>query len=80
MKIGDLGLVTNYVTAEERIDCKQDVITNIPHTSHVGTRLYMSPEQVVFRIKRVKYFLVFFFFFLECTVKYAVVFCFYICS
>uniref|UniRef100_A0A8R1XVA9 Protein kinase domain-containing protein n=1 Tax=Onchocerca volvulus TaxID=6282 RepID=A0A8R1XVA9_ONCVO len=46
LKIGDLGLVTNYVTAEERIDCKQDVITNIPHTSHVGTRLYMSPEQL----------------------------------
>ncbi|KAL3982575.1 Protein kinase domain family protein [Acanthocheilonema viteae] len=46
LKIGDLGLVTNYVNAEERSDFKQDVITNISHTSYVGTRLYMSPEQL----------------------------------
>ncbi|CAG9531655.1 unnamed protein product [Cercopithifilaria johnstoni] len=46
LKIGDLGLVTNYVNAEERTDCKEDVITNISHTSYVGTRLYMSPEQL----------------------------------
>ncbi|KAM3725691.1 Eukaryotic translation initiation factor 2-alpha kinase [Dirofilaria immitis] len=46
LKIGDLGLVTNYITAEERTSCKQDVITNISHTSFVGTRLYMSPEQL----------------------------------
>uniref|UniRef100_A0A1I7V9C0 PRKR-like endoplasmic reticulum kinase n=1 Tax=Loa loa TaxID=7209 RepID=A0A1I7V9C0_LOALO len=45
LKIGDLGLVTNYVN-EERTDCKQNAITNVSHTSHVGTRLYMSPEQL----------------------------------
>ncbi|EJW83865.1 other/PEK/PEK protein kinase [Wuchereria bancrofti] len=45
LKIGDLGLVTNYIN-EERTDCKQNVITDVCHTSHVGTRLYMSPEQL----------------------------------
>ncbi|VDK83282.1 unnamed protein product [Litomosoides sigmodontis] len=46
LKIGDLGLVTNHVNAEERTNCKHDVVTNMPHTSYVGTRLYMSPEQL----------------------------------
>uniref|UniRef100_A0A915PQ96 PRKR-like endoplasmic reticulum kinase n=1 Tax=Setaria digitata TaxID=48799 RepID=A0A915PQ96_9BILA len=46
LKIGDLGLVTNYVDMEERIDWKRDIITNVSHTSYVGTRLYMSPEQL----------------------------------
>uniref|UniRef100_A0A0R3RLQ0 Protein kinase domain-containing protein n=1 Tax=Elaeophora elaphi TaxID=1147741 RepID=A0A0R3RLQ0_9BILA len=61
LKIGDLGLVTNYVNVEKRIDCKHDIITNISHTSHVGTRLYMSPEQVILRIQTVTSFQFFFF-------------------
>ncbi|VDM98144.1 unnamed protein product [Thelazia callipaeda] len=47
LKIGDLGLATNYISAKQTTDCEENDIANIPHTSNVGTRLYMSPEQLM---------------------------------
>lgn len=53
IKVGDLGLVKDMVTDEnsqanswnnERMQSVDFVQRN--HTNHIGTRLYMSPEQV----------------------------------
>lgn len=48
VKVGDFGLVTAMDQDEE----EQTVLTPMPayarHTGQVGTKLYMSPEQVSF--------------------------------
>lgn len=48
VKVGDFGLVTAMDQDEE----EQAVLTPMPayatHTGQVGTKLYMSPEQVSF--------------------------------
>ncbi|VDK47325.1 unnamed protein product [Anisakis simplex] len=47
LKIGDLGLATNYVTAETGEEARENEgIGYNRHTGNVGTRLYMSPEQL----------------------------------
>lgn len=46
MKVGDFGLVTDM---QESPDSEHSVVTLSPrgHTKAVGTRLYMSPEQLI---------------------------------
>lgn len=45
LKIGDLGLATNFDVVEENSKTSQPAHLN-RHTGNVGTRLYMSPEQL----------------------------------
>lgn len=50
VKVGDFGLVTEAMDQEEDDDEDMNTLTPIPvyarHTGQVGTKLYMSPEQV----------------------------------
>ncbi|KHN83160.1 Eukaryotic translation initiation factor 2-alpha kinase 3 [Toxocara canis] len=47
LKIGDLGLATNYSAAETGEEMREGaIVSSSRHTSNVGTRLYMSPEQL----------------------------------
>ncbi|KAI9559366.1 hypothetical protein GHT06_016155 [Daphnia sinensis] len=51
IKVGDLGLVKDMMTHED-IEQNEDVPSLVSHqgrknhTNHIGTRLYMSPEQI----------------------------------
>ncbi|VDP03303.1 unnamed protein product [Heligmosomoides polygyrus] len=49
LKIGDLGLVTRCVPAEDQ-PIEKSVSRFAIHTDNVGTRGYMSPEQVRFHV------------------------------
>ncbi|VDN17308.1 unnamed protein product [Gongylonema pulchrum] len=48
LKIGDLGLATRYVDANQENAATEarSIVVNNSHTNDVGTRLYMSPEQI----------------------------------
>uniref|UniRef100_F1KRI9 PRKR-like endoplasmic reticulum kinase n=1 Tax=Ascaris suum TaxID=6253 RepID=F1KRI9_ASCSU len=46
LKIGDLGLATNFGTSETGEGDNEGTLACSRHTGNVGTRLYMSPEQL----------------------------------
>ena len=50
IKIGDFGLVTDVLDdLNLKETCKTNPKIKLKHTNHVGTQLYMSPEQVIYR-------------------------------
>uniref|UniRef100_A0A6I8PJ85 PRKR-like endoplasmic reticulum kinase n=1 Tax=Ornithorhynchus anatinus TaxID=9258 RepID=A0A6I8PJ85_ORNAN len=55
VKVGDFGLVTAMDQDEE----EQSVLTPMPayarHTGQVGTKLYMSPEQILSEVRNLKF-------------------------
>jgi serine/threonine protein kinase len=46
LKIGDFGLATAFVPEFDADGGDKKLVTSKRHTGNVGTRLYMSPEQV----------------------------------
>lgn len=47
LKIGDLGLATNFGTSDTGEGDNEGTLACSRHTGNVGTRLYMSPEQAL---------------------------------